>query len=152
MDVSFSGILSYLEMLVKDPDWREKYTPEDLCFSLQETVFAMLVETTERALAHTGCKEVMIVGGVGCKSPFPTAYYNQLRFYQRLINKYVIGNKRLQDMMESMIKDRDGILYATDERYCIDNGLMIAHAGMKMFQAGITTAIKDTQVSQRYYI
>lgn len=42
-------------------------TPADLCFSLQETVFAMLVEITERAMAHVGGKEVLIVGGVGCK-------------------------------------------------------------------------------------
>lgn len=43
-------------------------TPADLCFSLQETVFAMLVEITERAMAHVGGKEVLIVGGVGCES------------------------------------------------------------------------------------
>ncbi len=42
-------------------------TPADLCFSLQETVFAMLVEITERAMAHAGGKEVLIVGGVGCE-------------------------------------------------------------------------------------
>ena len=42
-------------------------TPADLCFSLQETIFAMLVEITERAMAHVGGKEVLIVGGVGCK-------------------------------------------------------------------------------------
>ena len=33
---------------------------------LQETLFAMLVETTERAMAHCGSQEVLIVGGVGC--------------------------------------------------------------------------------------
>ena len=32
----------------------------------QETVFAMLVEITERAMAHCGSKEALIVGGVGC--------------------------------------------------------------------------------------
>ena len=37
-----------------------------LCYSLQETVFAMLVEITERAMAHCGSSEVLIVGGVGC--------------------------------------------------------------------------------------
>ena len=42
-------------------------TPQDLCFSLQETTFAMLVEITERAMAHVGAKDVLIVGGVGCK-------------------------------------------------------------------------------------
>ena len=34
--------------------------------SLQETVFAMLIEITERAMAHCGSEEVLIVGGVGC--------------------------------------------------------------------------------------
>lgn len=47
---------------------KDVITPADLCFSLQETVFAMLVEITERAMAHVGGKEVLIVGGVGCAS------------------------------------------------------------------------------------
>tara|TARA_B110000285_G_C14699386_1_gene412747 strand:- start:300 stop:461 length:162 start_codon:yes stop_codon:yes gene_type:complete len=42
------------------------HTPEDLCYSLQETLFAMLVEITERAMAHCNSKEVLLVGGVGC--------------------------------------------------------------------------------------
>eukprot|EP00918_Siedleckia_nematoides_P072568 GHVU01158404.1.p1 GENE.GHVU01158404.1~~GHVU01158404.1.p1 ORF type:complete len:163 (+),score=26.41 GHVU01158404.1:4209-4697(+) len=50
--------------MVKDP--ASSYSVADLCFSLQETVFAMLVEITERAMAHTGNNEVLIVGGVGC--------------------------------------------------------------------------------------
>ena len=51
---------------VPDADTADTYTPADLCFSLQETIFAMLVETTERAMAHCGHREVLIVGGVGC--------------------------------------------------------------------------------------
>ena len=34
--------------------------------SLQETIFAMLVEITERAMAHCNTSDVLIVGGVGC--------------------------------------------------------------------------------------
>lgn len=34
---------------------------------IQETVFSMLVEITERAMAHCDSQEVLIVGGVGCK-------------------------------------------------------------------------------------
>ena len=66
MDMSFSGILSYIEE--KAPALLEsgEFTAADLCFSLQETLFAMLVETTERAMAHCGSREVLIVGGVGC--------------------------------------------------------------------------------------
>lgn len=62
MDVSFSGLLSHIEKIVKTqnskPDNELEYTNEDLCFTLQETVFAMLVEITERAMAHCGSEEV----------------------------------------------------------------------------------------------
>lgn len=80
MDVNLSGILTAAETLTQDPRFRANpneeelrdetldiFTPADLCFSLQETVFAMLVEITERAMAHVGSKEVLIVGGVGCE-------------------------------------------------------------------------------------
>jgi len=67
MDVSFSGILSSIENYAKKELKNGECTPADLCFSLQETVFAMLVETTERTMAHVDSNEVLIVGGVGCK-------------------------------------------------------------------------------------
>lgn len=78
MDVSLSGILTSIEAYTHDKRFRSTarsaeeedadiITPQDLCFSLQETVYAMLVEITERAMAHIGSKEVLIVGGVGCK-------------------------------------------------------------------------------------
>merc|ERR1719270_351649 len=101
------------------------YTPEDLCFSFQETLFAMLVETTERAMAHTGSQEVVICGGVGC-------------------------NVRLQEMMHIMCKERNARLYATDMRFCIDNGAMIAQAGWHMFNHKMLTSWSDTTITQRF--
>ncbi|XP_069880814.1 tRNA N6-adenosine threonylcarbamoyltransferase isoform X2 [Dipodomys merriami] len=125
MDVSFSGILSFIEDVAQRMLATGECTPEDLCFSLQETVFAMLVEITERAMAHCGSQEALIVGGVGC-------------------------NMRLQEMMETMCQEREAKLFATDERFCIDNGAMIAQAGWEMFQAGIRTPLNDSGVTQRY--
>ena len=66
MDISLSGILSYIEKQAPNLIKNGEYTAEDLCYSLQETVFAMLIEITERAMAHCGSEEVLIVGGVGC--------------------------------------------------------------------------------------
>ena len=66
MDISLSGILSYIEKQAPIQIKKGEYTAEDLCYSLQETVFAMLIEITERAMAHCGSEEVLIVGGVGC--------------------------------------------------------------------------------------
>ncbi|XP_076263340.1 putative tRNA N6-adenosine threonylcarbamoyltransferase Tcs3 [Rhynchophorus ferrugineus] len=125
MDVSFSGILSYMEDRTDNLLKEGGYTPEDLCFSLQETIFAMLVETTERALAHCNSSEVLIVGGVGC-------------------------NLRLQEMMSVMCEERGAKLFATDERFCIDNGVMIAHAGAEMFRSGTIMKWEDSTVTQRY--
>lgn len=125
MDVSFSGLLSFIEEKAPQVLKTGEYTPEDLCFSLQETVFSMLIEITERAMAHCGSQEVLIVGGVGC-------------------------NKRLQEMMEIMAKERGATLFATDERFCIDNGAMIAQAGWEMFKSGQITPFEDTFCTQRY--
>jgi len=117
MDVSFSGILTYMEDIIKkkknkniNKEMLDSLTPEDLCYSLQETIFAMLIEITERAMAHTGSKEVLLVGGVAC-------------------------NERLQEMMKIMAEERGGKVCAMDERYCIDNGAMIAYAGLLEFMS-----------------
>ena len=134
MDVSFSGIITYLENIInkrKNKNINQEklgnYTKEDLCYSLQETIFAMLIEITERAMAHTGSKEVLLVGGVGC-------------------------NERLQEMMKIMAEERGGKVCAMDERYCIDNGAMIAYAGLLEFMSkgnkGIT--LKESTFTQRF--
>lgn len=54
MDVSFSGLLTYIENEARKGLEAGEVTAADLCYSLQETIFAMLVEITERAMAHTG--------------------------------------------------------------------------------------------------
>ncbi len=134
MDCSFSGILASIDILAenlkKNPDTRDEITGEvittaDLCFSLQETIFAMLVEITERAMAHVGSSQVLIVGGVGC-------------------------NERLQEMMGLMARDRGGSVFATDERFCIDNGIMIAHAGLLAYETGFTTPLEESTCTQRF--
>lgn len=135
MDCSFSGILASIDILAekldasrgawKDQSTNEALTREDLCFSLQETVFAMLVEITERAMAHVGSGQVLIVGGVG-------------------------SNERLQEMMGIMARERRGSVFATDERFCIDNGVMIAHAGLLAYGTGSITALEDSTCTQRY--
>lgn len=134
MDCSFSGILASIDIIANELKTNPQHlqtpdgsliTPEDLCFSLQETVYAMLVEITERAMAHVGSSQVLIVGGVGC-------------------------NERLQEMMGLMAKDRGGSVFATDERFCIDNGIMIAHAGLLAYETGFRTPLGESTCTQRF--
>mmetsp|Transcript_3824 Transcript_3824/g.9496 ORF Transcript_3824/g.9496 Transcript_3824/m.9496 type:complete len:355 (-) Transcript_3824:391-1455(-) len=126
MDFSLSGILTQITKEAKAKLESGQVSKADLCFSLQETVFAMLVEVTERAMAHVRATEVLIVGGVGC-------------------------NKRLQGMMAEMVRERPGgKVFDMDFRYCIDNGAMIAQAGILQFMAGVTSALDDTVCTQRF--
>lgn len=60
MDVSFSGILSYIEKQSHQLLKSGEYSAEDLCFSLQEVLFAMLVETTGWLFLYL--REAMFVG------------------------------------------------------------------------------------------
>uniref|UniRef100_A0A915PZQ0 N(6)-L-threonylcarbamoyladenine synthase n=1 Tax=Setaria digitata TaxID=48799 RepID=A0A915PZQ0_9BILA len=125
MDLSLSGILSYIEHKGVQMIRTGECTAADLCFSLQETVFAMLVEITERAMAHCNSNEVLIVGGVG-------------------------SNKRLQTMMSIMAEQRGAKLFATDERFCIDNGAMIAQVGWHMANAKILIPLEECSTTQRF--
>lgn len=85
----------------------------------------MLVEITERAMAHCGSRDVLIVGGVGC-------------------------NLRLQEMARQMCAERGGQLYSTDDRYCIDNGAMIAWPGVLALQRGQICPLEESTCTQRY--
>lgn len=58
-DVAYSGLLTAAVKKLK-----ESAEVEDVCFSVQEIAFAMLVEATERSLAHLEKKELMLTGGV----------------------------------------------------------------------------------------
>lgn len=137
MDMSFSGILSFTKKIIKNQTGectnedtnsvpnRSCYLVEDICYSIQETIFSMLVEGTERCMSFIGSNEVMIVGGVGC-------------------------NLRLQEMMGLMAEQRNAKLYSTDERYCIDNGAMIAYTGYLMYISGSRYNIEECDVTQRF--
>jgi len=100
MDVSFSGLLTKAQQLFE----RKQASKEDLCFSLQETAFAMCAEVAERALAHSGKKELLLVGGVG-------------------------ANKRFCEMLELMCKGRNAKFYKVPMDLAGDQGAMIAWEG-----------------------
>lgn len=114
MNVSFSGMLTKLKQLRET----KEYSDKDLAFSLQETAFAILVEASERALAHTGKKELLLGGGVGC-------------------------NDRLQEMCRIMCEERDAKFFVPEKNLLVDNGAMIAYLGEIMFRSGIKIEVKD---------
>ena len=97
---------------------------EDLCFSIQETLFAMLTEVTERALAHTKKDEAVIIGGVA-------------------------ANKRLSEMLSIMCKERKAKFYTIPIKYAGDQAVMIGLQGMLEYQAGNRTKNPDINPYER---
>ena len=53
-------------------------------------------------------------------------------------------------MMGVMAGERGGKVAVMDERYCIDNGAMIAWAGLIELQRGVTTPVYDATITQRF--
>jgi len=96
MDLSFTGILT--EAIKK---FRNGVKKEDVCKGFQENCFAMVVEVTERAMAHLGKEEVLLVGGVA-------------------------ASKRLQEMMRIMCKERGGQMFVVPRENAGDCGARIA--------------------------
>ncbi|MHA1668684.1 MAG: bifunctional N(6)-L-threonylcarbamoyladenine synthase/serine/threonine protein kinase [Candidatus Heimdallarchaeaceae archaeon] len=121
MDVSFSGILTHVSKMLNT----HRYSLNDLAFSLQETVFAMLVEVTERALAHTKKNEVLVCGGVA-------------------------SNNRLKSMLKKMAEIHGASFEGLKADLALDNGVMIAWLGILMYENGTETPIKESVVDQHY--
>ena len=120
MDVSFSGIMTAALA------YRKKgHSLEDIAYSVQETVFAMLAEVTERAMAQLGKDEVLLGGGVA-------------------------QNMRLRGMIEDMAKERGARMFVPDRRFCMDNGAMIAWLGYEMYNSGVRRDVSETPVRQRF--
>ena len=116
MDFSFSGITSAAKQAYDDGE-----AIEDVCFSLQENIFAMLTEVSERALALTGSDELVLGGGVG-------------------------QNDRLREMLGTMCAQRGADFYAPEGRFLRDNAGMIAVLGAKMHAAGDTLTIEESGI------
>lgn len=117
MDVSFGGLHTNLKKKLES----QKFIKEDLCYSLQETIFAMLLEVSERALAHCDKKELMLGGGVAC-------------------------NSRLQEMARQMCKDRGAKCFIPERQFLVDNAAMIGLTGWLMYKAGTRMTIEESDI------
>jgi N6-L-threonylcarbamoyladenine synthase len=119
-DVSFSGLLTAAKNSV---DSGQGF--ESVSFSIQETAFAMVAEVTERALAFTGKREVLVVGGVA-------------------------ANARLSEMMTKMAARHSAAVSLTPVAYSGDCGAQIAWTGLLAHNVGIQVPVMEAGVRQSW--
>jgi len=124
MDLAFSGLLTNstnkIPLIGKEINGKV-LTKEDLVYSSLHTAFAMLTEVTERALAHTEKKEVVLGGGVGC-------------------------SKALQEMVTKMCQEREAKLFVPPSSVMVDNAAMIAWTGILMHVNGVKTNLSSSEI------
>ncbi|MBU4300025.1 MAG: KEOPS complex N(6)-L-threonylcarbamoyladenine synthase Kae1 [Nanoarchaeota archaeon] len=112
MDFSFSGLCTDVVRKFKSG----KFDLKDICFSFQETAYAMLTEVTERALAHTEKNTLLLTGGVA-------------------------ANKRLAEMLSIMCKERRAEFRNVPREFAGDCGANIAWTGIIEFKKKSKTKI-----------
>jgi universal protein Kae1 len=121
MDISLSGLLTAAINLLHKGECKL----EDLCYSLQENAFSMVSEVTERALAHTEKKEVLLTGGVA-------------------------ANRRLQSMLKAIAEEHDAKFNVVPREFATDNGAMIAWTGVLTYTHGVVTPVEESFVKLRW--
>jgi N6-L-threonylcarbamoyladenine synthase len=111
LDFSFSGLKTAVYYHVRDhgTEYVEENLP-DLAASFQEAVVDMLLAKTKDALEDTGAKKLAVVGGVS-------------------INRRL--RRKFKDGLGKWIE-----LYFPARAYCVDNGAMIAAAGLARLERG----------------
>jgi N6-L-threonylcarbamoyladenine synthase len=119
-DVSFSGILSAAKR-----ELRRGGSREVLAYSVQEVAFALLAEVTERAIAFTEKRELMVVGGVA-------------------------ANRRLQHMLRQVADRHGSVYYGVPAAYSGDCGAQIAWAGLLAATAGVAVPVERSTVRQAW--
>ncbi|MGI0017181.1 MAG: KEOPS complex N(6)-L-threonylcarbamoyladenine synthase Kae1 [Nitrosotalea sp.] len=117
-DVSFSGLLSATKRIIPKGI-------ESTCFSLQETAFSMMGEATERALAFTGKKELLVVGGVA-------------------------ANKRLSNILSSICARHRCKFFVAPKEYAGDCGSQISWIGLLESSKKPGVNLENTFVKQSW--
>jgi len=125
-DLSFSGLLTAALKLARKAGGN-KLELGKICNSLRETAFNMLIEVTERSLALTNKKQLLLVGGVA-------------------------SNEVLRGKMETISGMYGVKYYGTPPEVAGDNGVMIAYTGLLLYMYGRISKPEETYVRQRYRV
>lgn len=128
VDFSFSGLKTALLNYINSGGQEGSKRPDlvqripDIAASFQQAIVDVLVDKTILSAARYNVKDIVIAGGVA-------------------------ANKRLRDRMEMRGKDAGLKVHIPRQRYCTDNGAMIAIAGYHYFKKGEFSSLDMTPMA-----
>ncbi len=103
LDFSFSGLKTFA-LNTWHQSAKDDRARSEIAKAFQEAVIATLIIKCKRAIAESGCKRLVVAGGVG-------------------------ANKALRLSLQEWINQIGGEIYFPALEYCTDNGAMVAYAG-----------------------
>ncbi|HEV2130268.1 MAG TPA: tRNA (adenosine(37)-N6)-threonylcarbamoyltransferase complex transferase subunit TsaD [Longimicrobiaceae bacterium] len=117
-DMSFSGLKTALRLRVRELEGAGRLPEEvpHVAASFQAAVVEVLATKTLRAVEQTGCRRVVLGGGVA-------------------------NSRALREELRRRLGE-DGQLFAPSPRLSTDNGAMIARAALFRFQRGETASLE----------
>ena len=130
-DFGFAGVGEFIERA----NASGVYSNTDICYSLQENLFGLLAVQCDKAVSYLNavCRlqqrppidGILATGGVGC-------------------------NVRMQKMLGTLSEKWNLVVFSMDDRFCVDNGAMIAWTGWLQFRAGQYIRPADVDTTQRF--
>jgi N6-L-threonylcarbamoyladenine synthase len=111
LDFSFSGLKTFALNCAQTNNNGDEQTRADIARAFQDAVVDTFVIKCRRALKQTGCKRLVVAGGVSA-------------------NKYL---RRRLTLLASAEKTQ---IYFPRLEFCTDNGAMVAYAGWRHFIRG----------------
>jgi N6-L-threonylcarbamoyladenine synthase len=124
LDFSFSGLKTHALTA-----WNKSNKSDDdrmiIASSFQDAVVDTILIKCKRAILATGCKRLIVAGGVG-------------------------ANQRLRTSLHDLMIGLDGNAYFPRIEYCTDNGAMVAYTGCMHFLQGEHDDTHEVAVKARW--
>ncbi|MFZ9034891.1 MAG: tRNA (adenosine(37)-N6)-threonylcarbamoyltransferase complex transferase subunit TsaD [Francisellaceae bacterium] len=111
LDFSFSGLKTAVLNTWQQQPIQDEKTKADIAAGFQLAVIDTILIKLKRALKQTGCKNLVVAGGVS-------------------------ANQLLRERLQTLSRQYDWQVYYPPLAYCTDNGAMIAIAGACRLQHG----------------
>lgn len=110
LDFSFSGLKTAVMTCVNSAP-KDDQTKADIAAAFEAAAVDTLLIKSQRALAQTGYKQLVVVGGVS-------------------------ANKKLRERLIAQMTELGAHVYFPNLEFCTDNAAMVAYTGLKRLQAG----------------
>lgn len=124
LDFSFSGLKTHALYAWKKSA-QDALSRQQIALAFQGAVVDTLSAKCQRALEQTGCRRLVIAGGVG-------------------------ANRALRASLQSLVEKMGGALYFPRPAFCTDNGAMVAYTGYLYLSEGISDNTLAIDVRARW--